>query len=338
VGQVIGISGITPTGYNISGATIQVSAIGSTTIQFPLATNPGTYTSGGTVTVSGVAPFLNQIAVDQSNNLQLWNGTAWQLLTGLQLVSNNLTLPNNLTVDNALSVLGNSTLSGTLGVTGAVTLSAALSVGTNQTIGGTLGVTGAATLSSTLGVTGNATLGGTLAVAGNATVSTGNLTVSTGNLTLTTGYLSMPNQPHVKVRRASALNIATSTATAIPWDTDVVNGQGMHSTSTNPQNLIAVQAGDHVITGSIELAANSSGDRYLEVWVGNAANSYTATDTGFRCKCPLTGDNVAVFNFTCAVPGMAINDFVQVIIYQTSGSSLALTTGIYSSCSMYKFN
>ena len=62
----------------------------------------------------------------------------------------------------------NTTVGGTLGVTGATSLSS------------TLAVTGAATLNSTLAVTGATTLGGTLAVTGDTTL--GNLTVS-GDLT-----------------------------------------------------------------------------------------------------------------------------------------------------------
>lgn len=55
-----------------------------------------------------------------------------------------------------LTVAGNGTVAGTLGVTGAVTMAAAATVGT------TLGVTGATTLSSTLAVTGASTLTGQL--------------------------------------------------------------------------------------------------------------------------------------------------------------------------------
>ena len=54
-----------------------------------------------------------------------------------------------------MTVTGNETVSGTLGVTGATSLSSA-------TVSSTLGVTGAATLSSTLAVTGATTLTGGL--------------------------------------------------------------------------------------------------------------------------------------------------------------------------------
>lgn len=100
-----------------------------------------------------------------------------------------------------LTVTGNETVGGTLGVTGATTLStlttsgaatlASASVTANETVGGTLGVTGATTLStvSTSGlatlasasVTGNETVGGTLGVTGVTTLGTANIT--TANIT-----------------------------------------------------------------------------------------------------------------------------------------------------------
>lgn len=107
----------------------------------------------------------------------------------------------------SLSLTGNATVGGTLGVTGAATLStvstsgaatlASAGVTGNATVGGTLGVTGATTLTtvSTSGaatlnsaaVTNAATVGGTLGVTGATTLSstlgvTGAVTI-TGNLT-----------------------------------------------------------------------------------------------------------------------------------------------------------
>jgi hypothetical protein len=126
-GQQIGIGGILPAdsgnppnGYNNGGATACVTAVTSTTIQFSMATNPGTYVSGGTVLVSGAAPFINQLALDGSYHLWVWNGSAWVIpTTGLTLdVNNNLTLPNNLTVSGALAITGNTSIAGNLTLTG----------------------------------------------------------------------------------------------------------------------------------------------------------------------------------------------------------------------------
>lgn len=78
----------------------------------------------------------------------------------------------------------NGTLSGTLGVTGAVTASSTAAITGNTTVGGTLGVTGAATLASA-SVTGNETVGGTLGVTGASTLHAVSATTGTfsGNST-----------------------------------------------------------------------------------------------------------------------------------------------------------
>lgn len=95
------------------------------------------------------------------------------------LIVNGTTTLNSLALG-SLSVTGNATIGGTLGVTGLTTLG-------NETVGGTLGVTGLSTLS-------NASITGTLGVTGLSTLA---------NTTIT-GTLTVPNQ-------GSAVNL---TATA----------------------------------------------------------------------------------------------------------------------------
>ncbi|MGA2601955.1 MAG: hypothetical protein ABSH09_33745 [Bryobacteraceae bacterium] len=234
-GQQVGISGALPAGYNNGGATAQVTAVTSTTIQFTLTTNPGTWTSGGTVLVSGAAPFSNQIAVDQYNHIVIWNGSAW-------------TTPTGATVDSA------------------------------------------------------------------------------GDIILP-GYLSIPSQPHCLVRRAAALSIPSGTATYIPWDTDAINAQAMHSTTSNPQNLIAVQAGDYLVGCSI-LMGYSTSQIYGLLYVNGA-------DTGVRFLSGNESSGNAVLTL-CYPWHFNQGDVAALYILQSSGSSIALTVGAYSTAFMYK--
>lgn len=108
-----------------------------------------------------------------SQNNQIMLGTS----------SHTVRIPGN--TGTALSVAGNTSVGGTLGVTGVTTLSSLSTTG-NTSVGGTLGVTGATTLSSlstgntsvggTLGATGATTLNSTLVVAGNTNMN-GNVTL-----------------------------------------------------------------------------------------------------------------------------------------------------------------
>jgi hypothetical protein len=51
VGSYIGVSGITPTGYN---GIVEVTAVSGLTVSYTLDTNPGTYVSGGTLRTSAL--------------------------------------------------------------------------------------------------------------------------------------------------------------------------------------------------------------------------------------------------------------------------------------------
>lgn len=166
----------------------------------------GNASVGGTFAVTGASTFTGDMAagnidsatLDASGNVTI-GGTLD--VTGASSMStlstSGLATLDSASVTNALSAgsatisgslsagastLGNTTVGGTLGVSGAATLSDTLSVAgastldslavtNNASVGGTLGVTGAATLSSTLAVSGNATVGGTLGVTGKATMS-----------------------------------------------------------------------------------------------------------------------------------------------------------------------
>lgn len=76
---------------------------------------------------------------------------------------------------------GNTTIAGTLDVTGAAALNSTLSVTGATTLAGTLGVTGATTLSSTLDVTGATTVTGATALNGGLTMDTDKFTVADGS-------------------------------------------------------------------------------------------------------------------------------------------------------------
>ena len=78
VNQLVTVSGITPSGYN---GTVTVTAITGTTASFALASNPGTYVSGGTVLAGGAVPGYGTVAIDQNLNVKVWNGSSYVAAT-----------------------------------------------------------------------------------------------------------------------------------------------------------------------------------------------------------------------------------------------------------------
>jgi hypothetical protein len=80
VGQLVSVSGVTPTGYNIS--LLPITAVGGTTT-FSVAqpTNPGTWTSGGTSQADGVSAANGMFALDASNNFNLYYSGSWHVIS-----------------------------------------------------------------------------------------------------------------------------------------------------------------------------------------------------------------------------------------------------------------
>jgi hypothetical protein len=117
-------------------------------------------------------------------------------VTGTFYSHGNVTISGG-TVNTITTYSANTTIPGTLGVTG------------NSTLGGTLAVTGNTTVGGTLGVTGNSTLSGTLAVTGNTTL-TGDLAVNGADITTTeTGTANIFNTNVANINIGQAANYIT---------------------------------------------------------------------------------------------------------------------------------
>lgn len=167
---------------NVSGAVAfanSLGVIGGATFSNTVGvTGAGTFSN--TIAVTGNATFSNTIAVTGTSTLtgNVTMSGALQTIAGnvnfdvgtlFVDATNNRVGINNTTPTKALTVTGESTVSG------------------NAAFGGTLSVTGAATLSNTIAVTGNATFSNTIAVTGAATFS--NTVTVTANLAVDTNVL-----------------------------------------------------------------------------------------------------------------------------------------------------
>jgi len=166
-----------------------------------------TFTIAGTANEIETSASGQTLTVGLPNNVTIGNDltvTNASNLTGNVAVNTNkfniTAASGNTTIAGTLGVTGNTTLS-TLGVTGAAGVDGDFDVATNKltvaaasgntVVGGTLTVTNGTTLSSTLGVTGAATLSSSLGVTGTTTVST---LTGTGDATFNgTGQVKVPS-------------------------------------------------------------------------------------------------------------------------------------------------
>jgi hypothetical protein len=150
----------------------------------------------------------------------------------------------NTTVAGTLGVTGAGTFSSTLGVTGDVAVNTnkfnVIAANGNTTIAGTLGVTGATTLSSTLGVTGNATFAGTItgpsAAATSFSIDNGNASaINIGGLTATTLNLGRSGQTQALLGNATvAGTLGVTGATTLSSSLGVTGNTTLGGTLTGP--------------------------------------------------------------------------------------------------------
>jgi len=126
-------------------------------------------------------------------------------------------------------------------------------------------------------------------------------------------------QPCSRVTHNAAQAITTGTNTALAFNTERFDQAGnttdtMHDTVTNNSRLTCRYAGVYQITGNIEWAGNATGDRS----VGIRLNGTTFIGQERR----VASTTVTHEQFISTLYAMAVNDYVELIVNQTSGGNL----------------
>lgn len=128
------------------------------------------------------------------------------------------------------------------------------------------------------------------------------------------------SKPYVSVYQTAAQSIPTATFTAINFDTEETDNDGMHSTGTNPSRLTAVTPGWYLVSGQVAYAANATGSRNARLGVNLAVVPASGTTT-----LPANG-NLGVATVATRAVFLNAGDFVQIQGMQSSGG--ALNTGV----------
>ena len=187
-------------------------------------------------------------------------------------ITGNTSIVGTLDVTGATTLQSTLGVAGTLGVTGATTLSSVGVTGA-ATVGTTLGVTGATTLAS-VGVTGAATVGTTLGVTGAATLS-GGLSVPSGTTSLGPVTISGPTTiESVSVGKGVGTGLSNTVLGNNAFST---NSTGSSNTAIGSNALNANSTGqNNTAVGKTALFANSSASSNTAV----GSNALTANTTG----------------------------------------------------------
>jgi hypothetical protein len=112
--------------------------------------------------------------------------------------------------------------------------------------------------------------------------------------------------------------ITTATLTALALNSERFDNDAIHDTATNNSRLTCKTAGKYQISGSIEWASNATGERHCYIRL-NGATSISAIVS------PAVATNVTAMSIT-TIYDLAVNDYVELAVYQTSGGNLNINS------------
>lgn len=129
----------------------------------------------------------------------------------------------------------------------------------------------------------------------------------------------------VRVYRNAALAVPNTGVTLVTFDTELWDSNNEYDTSTG--KFTAKQAGKYQINAKVSFGASSSASCGIEIYVNGAIKS--------QARYGYLGTL-----FIADVLSLSANDYVQIYVYQSSGtSSLNINTGeTWSSLSIFKLN
>lgn len=120
---------------------------------------------------------------------------------------------------------------------------------------------------------------------------------------------------HCRVYNSGALTIGTGAYTALTFNSERYDPNGMHDTGSNTSRITIPTTGYYSIGGNLAFAANAVGQRSIGIKVDGA------TFIGVQYGTPLSG---AQWFFSIATAYyLTAGQYVEMHVYQNSGGDLA---------------
>ncbi len=117
-----------------------------------------------------------------------------------------------------------------------------------------------------------------------------------------------------RVYNSGAISIPDAVATALTFDSERSDAEGMHSTLVSSGRLTATAAGVYAISGHVSFASNATGRR--TVYVRLNGSSYIAVDKRAAISGDATQMSIAVMY------PLVAGDYVELVVYQNAGGAL----------------
>jgi hypothetical protein len=135
---------------------------------------------------------------------------------------------------------------------------------------------------------------------------------------ITTPINNLTNRPIFKGYQSAAQSIANNSITAITMDTEAVDSENGHSTSSNTSRYVAPVAGWYLVIGQVAFAANGTGNRLVEIRINGAGAATNLAQTVILTPGAANGSALSAVSLI----QLAAGDYVEVYGYQTSGGAL----------------
>lgn len=134
------------------------------------------------------------------------------------------------------------------------------------------------------------------------------------------------NPPMAAVNRTTNQSITDATDTAVAWpneDYDLPSGEAAHDTSTNTSRYTVKTAGKFFVFAEATFAGNATGGRDMWIAVNGGATDYFR----FRDSAPVSTADTKMVSAGLLTVHLAVNDYIEVIVRQSSGGALNITKG-----------
>lgn len=119
-----------------------------------------------------------------------------------------------------------------------------------------------------------------------------------------------------RVYNSANQTIANTAWTLLAFDSERYDTDAIHNPTTNNSRLTCKTAGKYIISGQATFYSNTIGLRYVDIFLNGAKI------LGRFCQAALNGDTSPVE--TTTVWELAVNDYVELRVYQNSGGNLAV--------------
>jgi len=121
------------------------------------------------------------------------------------------------------------------------------------------------------------------------------------------------------IKNSTNQSISNATYTYMNFDTELIDTDGFHSTSTNTDRITipAGLAGKYMIVQQMRFDSNSTGFRRADIDLNASTSLAVATANGVN--------GVATVITATAIQNLSVGDIVRAEVYQTSGGALNAT-------------